>query len=316
MNFKTFYLTESENTHLGYKIVNYDGKQAYSIADNKVKYSLKKGTIETGKIYLGTSEKYARAYYSTESSDPDDPQELLLVYEINPSDIIQGNLEDKDQLTGGSEIIVRKAKLKSAYNITKKEYIIEMPSINKSNSGWSESPDHWSGIQDRYKLTKLVKEYKIGNTVYQIRQNKSKNILDVYCLSSELLYGNSKIIGVLQLNKLDTDDSIKLKRLKYPKISWVAVRPEYRNKGIASGLYISAIDYFGGLVSDSSLTKRDDGSGSLNVWTSLQKSKYVYAFDGDNFKELDSHDIGSDEYHKSDILFVASENKIKGAIEE
>lgn len=194
-------------------------------------------------------------------------------------------------------------------------YLTEMPSINKSNSGWSESPDHWFGIQDRYKLTKLVKEYKIGNTVYQIRQNKSKNILDVYCVSSELLYGNSKIIGVLQLNKLDTDDSIKLKRLKYPKISWVAVRPEYRNKGIASGLYISAIDYFGGIVSDSSLTKRADGSGSLNIWKSLQKSKYVYAFDGDNFKELDSYDIGSDEYHKSVILFIASENKIKGAIE-
>ena len=103
--------------------------------------------------------------------------------------------------------------------------------------------------------------------------------------------------------------------MKYPKISWVAVRPEYRNKGIASGLYISAIDYFGGIVSDSSLTKRDDGSGSLNVWESLQKSKYVYAFDGDNFKELDSYDIGSDEYHKSVILFIASENKIKGAIE-
>lgn len=125
MRFKRFLLEASKNIRLGYKIVNYDGKEAYSIANNKIKYSLEKDTIETGNIYLGTSEKFAVDYYSTDSDDPADPEELLLVYEFSLSDIVKGNIEDKDIATGGSEIIVKRAKLKSAYNITKKQYIIE-----------------------------------------------------------------------------------------------------------------------------------------------------------------------------------------------
>lgn len=119
-------LKESEEqTHLGYKIVNFDGKEAYSIADKKVKYSLKKNDIHTGNIFLGTSTKYATEYYSTDSDDPEDPEELLLTYEFSPSDIKKGNIEDKDYMTGGSEIIVSKAKLVGVYNITKKKTLVE-----------------------------------------------------------------------------------------------------------------------------------------------------------------------------------------------
>lgn len=114
-----------EQTHLGYKIVNFDGKEAYSIADKKVKYSLKKNDMHTGNIYLGTSKKYATEYYSTDSDDPEDPEELLLTYEFSPSDIKKGNIEDKDYMTGGSEIIVSKAKLVGVYNITKKKTLVE-----------------------------------------------------------------------------------------------------------------------------------------------------------------------------------------------
>lgn len=114
-----------EQTHLGYKIVNFDGKEAYSIADKKVKYSLKKNDMHTGNIYLGTSKKYATEYYSTDSDDPEDPEELLLTYEFSPSDIKKGNIEDKDYMTGGSEIIVSKAKLVGVYNITKKKILVE-----------------------------------------------------------------------------------------------------------------------------------------------------------------------------------------------
>lgn len=114
-----------EEKHLGYKIVNFDGKDAYSIADKRVKYSLKKNDIHVGNIYLGTSKKYATEYYSTDSDDPEDPEELLLTYEFSPKDIKKGNLEDKDYMTGGSEIIVSKAKLVSVYNITKKKSLFE-----------------------------------------------------------------------------------------------------------------------------------------------------------------------------------------------
>jgi len=119
-------LNESEEqSYFGYKIVNFDGKDAYSIADKKVKYPLKKNSTHTGNIYLGTSKKYATEYYSTDSDDPEDPEELLLTYEFFPSDIKKGNLDDKDYMTGGSEIIVSKAKLVNVYNITKKKTLIE-----------------------------------------------------------------------------------------------------------------------------------------------------------------------------------------------
>lgn len=306
MRFKDFYLTETEKEYLGYKIVNYDGKQAYSITDKKVKYSLKKGTVEIGNIYLGTTEKYATTYYSTESSDPDDPQELLMVYKFSKVDIKKGNLEDKDQLTGGSEIVVKKAKLVSVYNITKKEYIVEMPKIvNGTQEDWSKSQEHWDNIVELYKNSKLVKEYK-KDFIYRIMKDSRGN-KNIVCMNPD----ESKtpiVIGVLQLRK-----EFPIKKYKYPKISWIAVHPDFRNKNIGTGLYSTAIAHFGGLVSDSSLTKSKYG-GSQNIWKTLAKTQNVYAYDGRLFKSLDSYDITSDEYDVYHIWFVASETPIKGAI--
>ena len=111
--------------NLGYKIVNYDGKQAYSIADKNVKYPLKKNSIMTGNIYLGTSERYAVDYYSTGSDDPDDPQELLMTYEYDLSDLVKGDPSEKDQMTGGTEIIVKKAKLIAVKNLTVDKQLFE-----------------------------------------------------------------------------------------------------------------------------------------------------------------------------------------------
>jgi GNAT superfamily N-acetyltransferase len=308
MRFKNFYLTEADKEYLGYKIVNYDGTQAYSIADKNVKYSLKKGTVEVGNIYLGTTEKYASAYYSTESSDPDDPQELLMVYKFSKDDIKKGNLEDKDQLTGGSEIVVKKAKLVSVYNITKKEYITEMPKIVAgSQDDWSRSEQHWLNNVDLYKNSTLVKEYKKDFT-YRITKDMRGN-LDIFCLNPNES-GSPIVVGLLQFRK-----EFPIKKYKYPKISWVAVHPDFRNKNIGTGLYSTAIAHFGGLVSDSSLTKSKEG-GSQNIWKLLAKVYNVYAYDGKLFKELDCNDIDSDEYNSYDMLFVVSDKPIKGAIRD
>ena len=112
-------LYESLDSNLiGYKMVNVEGDLAISLFDPNVKYKLIKGKIETGNIYLGTSEKFVTDYYYTGSDDPEDPQEALLTYEYNRSDVVKGNPDEKDQISGGGEIIVKKAKLLSAFNLT------------------------------------------------------------------------------------------------------------------------------------------------------------------------------------------------------
>ena len=79
----------------------------------------------TGNIYLGTSERYAVDYYSTGSDDPDDPQELLMTYEYEPSDLVKGDPNEKDQMTGGTEIIVKRAKLIAVKNLTADKQLFE-----------------------------------------------------------------------------------------------------------------------------------------------------------------------------------------------
>lgn len=124
MKFKEYLKENKSDKRFGYKIVNYDGNNAYSIADHKIKYSLKKNHIELGNIFLGTSKRFAVDYYSTGSDDPEDPQELILTYEYSLLDVVKGNPDDKDYMTGGSEIIVKRAKLIAAYNLTKDKKII------------------------------------------------------------------------------------------------------------------------------------------------------------------------------------------------
>lgn len=114
----------SDGTLIGYKMVNVEGDKAISLFDPSVKYRLIKGNVETGNIYLGTSEKFVLDYYFTDSDDPEDPDEALLTYEYKLSDIVKGNPEDKDLISGGGEIVVKRAKLLSAVNLTKKVKIV------------------------------------------------------------------------------------------------------------------------------------------------------------------------------------------------
>jgi hypothetical protein len=100
-------------TRIGYKIVNREGDHAISLADRKVKYPLHIGATILGPTYLGTSRAYAVDYYASGSTDPDDLEDLLLTVEYDDRDILKGNPDEPDQMTGGAEVLVRKAKLKS-----------------------------------------------------------------------------------------------------------------------------------------------------------------------------------------------------------
>lgn len=104
---------------IGYKMVNVEGNKAISLFDPSVKYDLVVGKVETGNIYLGTSKKFVMDYYYTGSDEPEDPDEAILTYKYKRSDVVKGNPDEKDQMSGGGEIVVKRAQLLSAYNLTK-----------------------------------------------------------------------------------------------------------------------------------------------------------------------------------------------------
>lgn len=110
--------SSKEEPLVGFKMVNVEGDTAISLFDSKVKYKLIKNQIHTGNIYLGTSKKFVTDYYYTGSDEPGDPQEALLTYEYYRSDVIKGNPDERDQISGGGEIVVKAAKLIGAYNLT------------------------------------------------------------------------------------------------------------------------------------------------------------------------------------------------------
>ena len=116
------YEESNNDIRYGYKVVLFDGKDAISLADNTVKYPLRKNSITSGNMYLATSPKFATDYYYSEPEDESDLPSLLLTYEYHIiSDLVKGDPNEQDAATGGSEIIVKKAKLISALNLVTNE---------------------------------------------------------------------------------------------------------------------------------------------------------------------------------------------------
>lgn len=186
-------------------------------------------------------------------------------------------------------------------------YLSEMPKIVRgSEDVHSKTEQYWAETDELYKNSKFVKEYN-NDYVYKVTTDSHKNI-NIFCMNPNESSAQ-KVIGIIQFRK-----GYPIKKYKYPKLSWVSVHPDFRKKNIATGLYTTAIAHFGGLVSDTSLTKYDTGSGSVNIWKTLAKVNNVYAYDGKLFKSISYHDIEDKEYDNYDILFVVSQMPIKGAI--
>lgn len=87
---------------IGYKIVSWDGNEAFSLYDKNKKINLNIDSIDSN-IYLGTSKQFCIDYYSGLTDDKD----MLLTYSYDKNDIISGS----ENSTG--EILVRKAQLKN-----------------------------------------------------------------------------------------------------------------------------------------------------------------------------------------------------------
>lgn len=97
-------VTEAKSM-LGYKVMNYKDGKAVSGADSRQSILLKNGSIARmpgAGIWLSLDKNYVKDYYAVHD------QNVLLTFEFNPSDVIKGNLTDKE-----TEFSVSKAKLVS-----------------------------------------------------------------------------------------------------------------------------------------------------------------------------------------------------------
>ena len=81
------WLKKAQKKLIGYKIVAFNGQQAYSIYDHKITINLTIGSFSPNKTYLGTSKQFCLDYYTGGTDD----QDLLLTYEFNEQDVIQGD---------------------------------------------------------------------------------------------------------------------------------------------------------------------------------------------------------------------------------
>lgn len=92
----------SNAIHIGYKIVSWNGVEAFSLYDRNKKVNINIGAIDSS-IYLGTSKDFCLDYYSGLTDDRD----ILLIYSYHESDIVSGNS------SSNGEVLVRKAQLKN-----------------------------------------------------------------------------------------------------------------------------------------------------------------------------------------------------------
>jgi hypothetical protein len=97
-------INNGDKKYIGYKIVGWDGKQAFSLYNKHILISLIKGDVITDPkgVFLGTTKNFCIDYYSGMT----DNQDLLLTYEYMAKDLLRGDPEHPN-----GEIVVKEAKL-------------------------------------------------------------------------------------------------------------------------------------------------------------------------------------------------------------
>ena len=93
---------------IGYKIMRLENGQLISGADSRISLPAEIGAIHSmpGQgIFIGCTPEYVLSYYSYSESE-NDPQEVLVTYEFDPSQVTFGNLQDQEW-----EIAVPQAKV-------------------------------------------------------------------------------------------------------------------------------------------------------------------------------------------------------------
>lgn len=107
--FHAYWLLKHCQMHMtGYKVMRLENGQLVSGANSRISLPAQIGAIHSMPghgIYLGKTPEYVKSHYSY-SEQPDDPQEVLITYQFDPSQITFGNLNDREW-----EIAVPQAKV-------------------------------------------------------------------------------------------------------------------------------------------------------------------------------------------------------------
>lgn len=130
-------------------------------------------------------------------------------------------------------------------------------------------------LNDYFKKGKLLKKEKIGELTFYLFS------FDSDFMSAYILTETKKIIShVSMFNKSG---------YPFPVVSYSFTREESRGKGLGLQLYEWAINHFGGLVSDTSLTG-SDGKGSTKIWEKLSRKYYAYLVSYDSKSKIFDHE--------------------------
>lgn len=126
---------------------------------------------------------------------------------------------------------------------------------------WSE-PDRMER-EEQLKHFDRKNDVTIGDIVYTVYEDDIGGET-IYIVAREKDQ-NKPLIGELSLEKN--------KKFRYPYVLSVHIIPDSRGKGIGSNFYAVAVEKYGGLVSDRTLSGAE-GKGSFNIWQNLSK-KYI-----------------------------------------
>ena len=118
---------------------------------------------------------------------------------------------------------------------------------------------------DHYEMDRVVDL----DTELQVGVKEEGSLIFLYLIHTDA-YGQPipKVVGEMTLKTHEVSP--------YPIANLIRINPEYQGKGYGKTLYEWIINNYGGLVSDSTLTKRG-GKGSFHVWRSLQDDGYDIA---------------------------------------
>lgn len=111
---------------IGYKVMRSNETKLFSGADSRLSYNKKIGTkieMDRNGIFLALSREYVLDYYSGLADE-----ESLLTLEFDESDIVSGNLNDKEAELGVKKVVITKIQ-----DLDEGE-IINESCINKANN--------------------------------------------------------------------------------------------------------------------------------------------------------------------------------------
>jgi len=196
--------------HIGWKIVASDGKDgAVSLYDKKVPVSIKVGSV-TKNTYLGNSPEYVNMFFRA-STDPEDAQDILLKFEYDDSDLIQGDPDFKN-----GEVQVKKANLISVHplprladdgdgNDIRRHIVSEALVGSLRNQGYSPSVIRWlSSLKKPKLIDSPLDEYaayfgvKTSSTIEQVLKSMPMSWIEEGGVRIHLICQNGELVVLIE----------------------------------------------------------------------------------------------------------------------